>query len=103
LDGGGSARQFTQGDVDDGRLSYEHRQRRQLADSFRFDVSCGDKRQRGLEFGLDVLSAMIPLDVSGNLTVSHGGSVTLTSNFLKVTRQQFEVCYFSGFLPLLCS
>jgi len=82
---------FSQDDVDRERLSYEHREPEQFADSFRFDVSCGNERRRSLEFGLDILPAMIPLEVIGNLTVPHGGSSTLTSNLLKINRQEFEV------------
>jgi len=82
--GGGRARQFSQEDVDSRRVFYEHADRDQLADSFRFDVSCGSARRRGLEFGVDVVSSKIALDVAGNLTVPHRGSTTLTSNLLRV-------------------
>ena len=89
--GGGSTRTFSQDDVDNEQVFYEHRDQGQFADSFRLDVSCGSERRRGLEFGLDVLPAKIPLEVTGNLTVAHMGSVTLTSALFRVTRQQVEV------------
>jgi len=95
---------FTQGDVDDERLSYQHTQPAQLADSFRFDVRCGTERHRDLEFGLDILPATIPLEVTENLTVPHGGIATLTSNLFRVTRQQLEVrksCSFARYYVAL--
>jgi len=87
----GRARQFSQDDVDSERVFYEHTGRRQLADSFRFDVACGSTRRRDLEFGVDVVAATIPLNVAGNLTLPYRGSATLTSNLLRVAGQQFEV------------
>lgn len=87
-----SVRSFSQDDVNKERLSYEHREQEQFADFFRFDVSCGNERRRGLQFGVDILPAMIPMEVTGNLTVPYGGSSTLTSGLLKITRQRFEVC-----------
>lgn len=88
---GGRIRAFSQVDVDAELVAYEHTQRGQFADSFRFDVSCGTERRRGLDFGLDVVPATIPVEVTGNLTVAYAGGVTLTSSMLRVTRQQFEV------------
>jgi len=83
--------QFSQDDVDNDRVFYEHRGRGQCADSFHFDVSCGSERRPGLEFGVDIVPAMIPLEVTGNLTVPHGGTATLTSSLVRVTGQQLEV------------
>jgi len=71
---------------------YEHTQRGQLADAFRFDVGCGGTaRRRGLEFGVDVVSSAIALEVAGNLTVAHGGSAALTSNLLRVGTAQLQL------------
>ena len=83
--------QFSQDDVDNDRVFYEHRERGQFADSFHFDVSCGSERRPGLEFGVDIVPAMIPLEVTGNLTVPHRGTATLTSSLVRVTGQQLEV------------
>jgi len=82
---------FSQDDIDNERVLYEHFEQEQFADSFRFDVSCGSERQRDLEFGFDILPAMIPMQVTGNLTVPYAGSVTLTSSLLRVTGEQFQV------------
>ena len=98
VDSAGRVRQFTQDDIDNGRVFYEHTEQGQLVDSFHFDVSCGTARHQDLKFGLDVLTSTIPLEVTGNLTVPHGGSATLTSNLLRVTGQQFEVDVESAFL-----
>jgi len=105
---GGSSivRTFSQDDVDNERVSYHHRDKERLADSFGFDVSCGNERRRDLEFGLDVVLAIIPLEIVGNLTTPHGGSSTLTSDLIKVTRQQFEVretCSLRSLLFSACS
>lgn len=89
--GGGSVSTFSQDDIDNERVFYEHRSQGHFADSFHLDVSCGSERRPGLEFGLDVLPAKIPLEVIGNLTVAYAGSVTLTRALFSVTRQQVEV------------
>jgi len=89
--GGGNVRTFSQDDIDNERVFYEHRDQGQFADSFHLDVSCGSERRGDLEFGLDVLPAKIPLEVTGNLTVAYAGSVTLTTALFTVTRQQVEV------------
>jgi len=92
MPGGGSrVRTFSQDDVNNERLSYRHTEQGAFADLFRFDVRCGNEHLRGLEFGLDVLPAMIPLEVTGNLSVPYNKTVPLTSSLFTVTLQQFKV------------
>jgi len=89
--GDGTVTTFSQDDVDNGRVSYRHIDHGQSVDSVSLDVTCGTQRHSGLEFGVDVLPATVPLEVTGNLTVPHAGSATLTAKLLKVAVQQSEV------------
>lgn len=79
----GEVQMFMQEDINAGRLTYHHLDKGQLSDVFQFDVRCGASVLTGLEFVLDVVPAVVPLEVV-NLTVGEGEFTYITEDILRI-------------------
>ena len=74
---------FTQADINHGRLMYVHKEMNQNSDMFVFDVTNGIMTLQGLEFVIEIIPRIIPLEVK-NMTVQEGGTKAITPDVLQV-------------------
>lgn len=81
--------EFTQEDVNAGRVAYRHTDRDRSSDVFQFDVHCGTSVLTGLEFVIEVIPKTIPLEVL-NVTVDEGGITYVNENVLKIGSKYYE-------------
>ncbi|GAB1600398.1 chondroitin sulfate proteoglycan 4-like [Argonauta hians] len=84
---------FTQEDINEEKLKYIHQQIEKdvetNTDGFIFDVTNGFKKLHNLEFVIDILPKILPLQLS-NVTVSEGQSQMLTKKNIRIRGKHFE-------------
>ncbi|XP_010176891.1 PREDICTED: chondroitin sulfate proteoglycan 4-like, partial [Mesitornis unicolor] len=79
---------FTQQDIDEGKVQYVHTVSDQPDDSFSLDVTNGVRTVSGIDFTVDIIPRMIPLEVQ-NFTVLEGGKKALVEDYLKISSRHF--------------
>ncbi|NWV36669.1 CSPG4 protein, partial [Grantiella picta] len=79
---------FTQQDVDEGKVQYVQTVSDQLDDHFFLDVTNGVQTVSGIEISVDIIPRMIPLEVQ-NFTVIEGGSKALVEDYIKISSRHF--------------
>uniref|UniRef100_A0A4X2M1F7 Laminin G domain-containing protein n=1 Tax=Vombatus ursinus TaxID=29139 RepID=A0A4X2M1F7_VOMUR len=79
---------FTQQDIDDGHIHYEHTAFGQRQDRFLLGVTNGVQAISGIEIMVDIIPRLIPLVIQ-NFTVQEGGSRALLEDFLKIPNHHF--------------
>ncbi|CAI9720454.1 Hypothetical predicted protein [Octopus vulgaris] len=84
---------FTQEDINEEKLKYVHQQIQKdvetNTDGFIFDVTNGFKKLHNLEFVIDILPKILPLQLT-NVTVSEGQSQMLTKKNIRIRGKHFE-------------
>ncbi|XP_013417687.1 chondroitin sulfate proteoglycan 4-like [Lingula anatina] len=80
---------FTQGDIDSGKLTYVHTEPGVVEDVITFDVSNGVLTLQGLEFVIDIIPEVLPVSVT-NITLKEGGTKALTKQYIQVTNKHFK-------------
>lgn len=81
---------FTQTEIDNGYLHYEHQLYGQKTDVFHFDIQCDSFFITGLNFFIDVIPQKMPLTVK-NLTVREGSVTFVTQHSLSIENRFFHV------------
>lgn len=82
-------RAFTQEDVNEGRLRYKHHVIGPESDTFMFDVTNGIQSLQGLEFVLEIVPNIIPVEVR-DLELPEGESEVITDEMIHVTNRHFR-------------
>lgn len=80
---------FTQTEIDNGNLHYEHQLYGHRTDVFHFDIQCDSFFLTGLTFFIDVIPLKIPLTVQ-NLTVREGSVTFVTQHSLSIESRFFH-------------
>ncbi|CAH1796812.1 unnamed protein product [Owenia fusiformis] len=80
---------FTQHDINTGQILYFHTNRGQFSDQFKFTLTNGAHELKNIDFYIDIVPTVIPLQVS-NITTQEGGGKALTSDFLRITNTHLQ-------------
>ncbi|KAL3865703.1 hypothetical protein ACJMK2_043065 [Sinanodonta woodiana] len=80
---------FSQADINEGQVIYKLTQPGITNDFFIFDVTNGFQTLRGLEFVIEIIPSVLPLEVK-NFTIREGSRKALAPNLFKVKGRFYE-------------